>query len=259
MCGGYELFTSQESFETTSQHIDKFNSWMNELLDEELVYKTDELNGYPVIYNRLEGALHPGKMMQNLIEVVCSKGIEIKWNTTVAEVTTDGDALLTDGSVIKAAKILVATNGFAQKILSEIEIKPARGFIFVTNEISGMPWQGTFSYDRGYIFFRNVGERLLIGGARNLAVEEETTDQFGTNSKIKEHLIHFVEETLKPSANWQIDYEWSGIMGFTSTKTPVVEQVDERRYIAAGMSGMGIAIGTEIGKLAAGLLTTSKI
>jgi glycine/D-amino acid oxidase-like deaminating enzyme len=55
-------------------------------------------------------------------------------------------------------------------------------------------------------------------------------------------------------AGWQIEQEWSGIMGFTQTKTPIVKQLDEHRVVAAGLCGMGIAIGTGLGRDAAEML-----
>lgn len=255
-CGGYELFTSEEVFKKSAGRIGRFNHWLEELTGEKEVYRADRLNGYPVIYNRLEGALHPGMMMQELIRRVNHLGVDIKWNAPVEEVKGNGSLRLANGPELKAKKILIAANGFASGVLPEVEVQPARGFVFVTNEIAGLPWKGTFNHDRGYIYFRNIGNRLLIGGARNLAAEEETTPRFGTNPEIKKHLVRFVNENLKLPRDWKIEQEWSGIMGFTATKTPVVKRIDDHRYIAAGLSGMGIAIGSEIGRLAAELLNS---
>lgn len=255
-CGGRELFTSQEKFEKSACQIKKFNGWMMDLLNEEDVYRKDVLSGYPVIHNRLEGALHPGRMMQELIYRTGKMGIEIKWNCNVENISTDGIVSLSGGQQLEAEKVLIAANGFVKKLLPELEIQPARGYVFVTNEIRNMPWKGIFHYDRGYIYFRNINDRLLIGGARNLAVKEEAIDEFGTNQQIKGHLVDFVNEVLKLPESWHIEHEWSGIMGFTSTKTPIVKQLDKHRFIAAGLSGMGIAIGSEIGRKAAVLLNS---
>jgi glycine/D-amino acid oxidase-like deaminating enzyme len=63
--------------------------------------------------------------------------------------------------------------------------------------------------------------------------------------------VQFVSETLRLSDDWKIEQEWSGIMGFTPTKTPILKQIDQHRYVAAGLSGMGIAIGMEVGQGAA--------
>ncbi len=249
-CGGFEFFRSEEEFQKVAPELDRFNKWMKELIDEADVYSTDKLQGYPVIRNRLEGALHPGKMMQTLAKEVNRVGVEIKWNSTVKEVTSDGRVRIKGDLELQADKILFAANGFVRRLLPNLEIKPARGLVIVTSEQEELPWQGIFHHDKGYIYFRNVGKRLLIGGARNLDIEGEETDQFGVNTVIQDHLEMFVSDVLQLPESWNIDYEWSGIMGFTPTKTPIVQELDEQRYVAAGLSGMGIAIGMEVGKTA---------
>lgn len=255
-CGGYELFTDQEKFEQAADHIAQFNGWMSELIDEKDVYSPDTLNGYPVIHNRLEGALHPGRMMQRYITLALREGVEIKWNTGVAKVSSDGKVLLERDIELYAGKVLLAANGFVKQLLPEVSVQPARGLVFVTRPLDDMSWKGTFHHDRGYIYFRNIGKRLLLGGARNLDAESETTDQFGINKKIKDHLTDFAKDVLHLEQGWQVEQEWSGIMGFTDSKTPVLKQLDDHRFVAAGLSGMGVAIGTKIGKEAAALLNS---
>lgn len=250
-CGGYEFFRSQQEFDKVAPEIDRFNGWMKELLDEEAVYSRNEIEGYPVIYNRLEGALHPGKMIQHLSQKVSRAGVEIKWNSRVEKVDEEGTVYISESPKLKAKKVLFAANGFVPRLLPDLEVRPARGYVLVTNEQPELPWKGIFHHNKGYIYFRNVGSRLLIGGARNLDVESESTDQFGTNEKIKKHLVEFISDVLRLPRDWEIEQEWSGIMGFTPTKTPILKQIDQHRFVAAGLSGMGIAIGSEIGKEAA--------
>lgn len=257
-CGGYELFTEEQEFDKASECIPMFNQWMAELAGEEKVYKAGKLNGYPVIHNRLEGALHPGKMLQRLLQLTRLQDIEVKWNAKVKRIEQDGSVLLENEIRLRAGKVLVAANGFVKKLLPEIPVEPARGFVFVTNELKEMPWKGTFHHDRGYIYFRNIGNRLLLGGARNIATAQEATDQFGVNESIKKHLIRFSEEVLRLGKQWHIDSEWSGIMGFTESKTPILKRLDDHRFVAAGLSGMGVAIGTEIGKMASSMVLSKK-
>lgn len=254
LSGGYELFTDPESFEEVRTHIPQFNEWLSTLIGENEVYSTRTLNGYSVIYNRLEGALHPGRMMQTFIREAGLLGIEIKWNAKVVKMAKNGQVELESGVALQGRRILAATNGFTKKLLPNLEITPARGQILVTNSQQVMPWKGTFHHDRGYIYFRNIGNRLLIGGARNLDEAAEETDQLGSNETIRQHLVKFVSETLRFGADWQVEHEWSGIMGFTPSKTPIVKQLDNRRTVAAGLSGMGVAMGTNIGKKVAALL-----
>lgn len=247
-CGGFEFFRSEEDFEKVAPEINRFNGWMEELINEKEVYSADKLEGYPVIRNRLEGALHPGTMMEALAGKVSAAGVDIKWGSNVQNVNREGIISISNGLKIQAHNIMFAANGFVRNLVPDLEIKPARGFVMVTNQQKSLPWKGIFHHDRGYIYFRNVGNRLLIGGARNLDKEVEQTDRFGTNETIKAHLQEFVSQTLKIEESWTIDFEWSGIMGFSSTKTPIVKQLDQNRFVAAGLSGMGIAIGMEVGR-----------
>lgn len=250
-CGGCELFTDHESFEAAADRIPQFNDWLNELTGEEEVYSTGTLNGYSVIRNRLEGALHPGRMMQAFIREAGFLGVEIKWSAPVSGIAENGQVTVNNEHIVKGEQVLAATNGFTKKLLPDLEVVPARGLVLVTGERLSMPWRGTFHHDRGYIYFRDVGNRLLIGGGRNIDTDTEETDQFGTNESIRKHLVNFVSETLRFGTDWEIEHRWSGIMGFTPTKTPVVKRLDDHRLVAAGLSGMGVAIGAEIGKQAA--------
>lgn len=250
-CGGYELFTRRDAFDEAREHLDTMNRWLEEMTGEASVYSAGTLNGYDVIHNRLEGALHPGKMMQQLIKTVSETGVEIKWNTKVKRTGAGGEVQLVPGISLQADRVLIASNGFTKRLLPDIEIKPARGYVIVSSRQEHLAWKGTFHHDRGYMYFRDVGDRLLLGGARNIAESEEETDEFGTNEAIRDHLVHFADEVLKLEKGWEVAEEWSGIMGFTRTKTPVVRQLDKHRYVVAGLSGMGVAIGMKIGQEAA--------
>lgn len=252
-CGGYELFVSQERFDEHAVLIERWNEWLVELTGEQEVYSAGTLNGYPVIRNRLEGALHPGMLMRSLINRVVRAGVEIRWGCEARVLGKGGSVHLAGGASLEADQLLIANNGFARELLPDLDTVPARGYVMVSDAIEDLPWKGTFHHDRGYIYFRNIGNRLLLGGARNLAKQEEQTDRFGINPNIKQHLVNFAESTLHISDGWGIDYEWSGIMGFTPSKTPVLKRLDDTVTVAAGLSGMGIAIGMEVGRTAAGL------
>ena len=66
------------------------------------------------------------------------------------------------------------------------------------------------------------------------------------NSKIKEYLYSFANDVLKLPSDWETDIEWSGIMGMTENKEPVIEEIKQNLFVAAGLSGMGIAVGMEV-------------
>ncbi len=253
--GGYEIFTNHKDFEVASSRIEFFNSWMRDLIGEEALYEQKQYEGYPAIFNPSEGMLHPGKMIHHLIRLNQELGVEFRWNTDVLEIDTEEGRVRIDEDVwLNSERLAVTSNAFTQKLLPGTSIKPGRGFVFVTSQIEGLAWKGTFHYDKGFIYFRNLGsDRILIGGGRNIDYQTEETEQFGINNTIRQYMIDFTNQVLKLPEGWQVEREWSGIMGFTETKSPVLELVSDNCVVAAGLSGMGVAMGMSLGKSAAAM------
>jgi glycine/D-amino acid oxidase-like deaminating enzyme len=256
--GGYEIFNDEAEYEEAISKMPMFNEWLGEVLSQRNVYTPDQCGPYPSIKNRLEGSIHTGDMMASLIRKTMDAGVEIRFNTPLVDFSEDR-AWVSDGIELSFKNILFATNGFSARLLPELNIKPARGYVMVTKPILGHPWRGVYHYDKGYIYFRNIEDRILLGGARNVDFEGETTDAFGTNERIKNRLLDFAQQVLSMPQGWEIDYEWSGIMGFAETKNPILKQLGPRWYIAAGLGGMGVAIGMGLGKEAASLIGLSTL
>ena len=79
---------------------------------------------------------------------------------------------------------------------TDINVTPARGQIVVTPPIKNLPLRGTFHFDEGFYYFRNIGNRLLLGGARNKCFEAEATTSFETTTMIQEELESFIQHTF---------------------------------------------------------------
>lgn len=244
--GGYELFFDEELYKQCEPEVDYMNKQLFNLLGQKSVYKVTDFEGIPAVFNRLDGAINSGKLMRILHQRVSAMGVRTLWNSEVAAFQSN-HVKLKNGPELKTGTIVLAVNGFVSK-LTDLDVKPARGLVFVTNPIPNLKWRGTFNYNEGYVYFRNVGERLLLGGGRDVAREDETTDQFGSNPKIREYLVRFANEQLKLPAGWEIELEWSGIMGITPDKEPVIKEVEPGVWAAVGLSGMGIAIGMQVAK-----------
>jgi gamma-glutamylputrescine oxidase len=244
--GGYELFTNNEKFEACRNQILWFNRQLKERIGLKEVYSETVYEGYPAIYNRAEGAINSGKLMRVIHQKLAQAGVRNWWNCEISSVRSNS-VTFSNGFEMEAKKIVLAVNGFASQ-LTNLPVLPARGYIFVTESIPDIKWQGTFHHDEGYIYFRNIGDRLLLGGARNAAPDEETTDQFGINQTVKNRLVDFADNVLKLPEGWSVQSEWSGIMGMTENKEPLIQQIEPGVWAAAGLSGMGIAIGMQVAK-----------
>jgi glycine/D-amino acid oxidase-like deaminating enzyme len=254
--GAFEIFTDNGVYEHALDHLEICNRWLEEAAGVKEVYQADECNGLPAISIKGEGCLHPGKMMRTLYEKNLALGVEFRWQSKVESIDTEGGLIKLENDIrLKGDQLAVATNSFTSTLLSDLDIKPGRGFVFVTKPIPDFKWKGTYHYDRGYYYFRGVGDnRLLLGGARSLDIDVETTIEFGANEKIRNHLISFANDVLNLPSGWEIETEWSGIMGFTKTKSPILKSISEKTTVVAGLSGMGVALGMQLGKEAANMI-----
>ena len=147
-----------------------------------------------------------------------------------------------------AEKVAICTNAFAHKWLKEEDINPGRGMVMITKPVEDLKFKGVFHYDEGYFYFRNVGNRVLIGGGRNLDKETENTSSFGINPKIKSSILDDLNNLILPNQNFTIDMEWSGIMAFGRNKSPIIKKTSDRIAVGVRLGGMGVAIGTQVGE-----------
>jgi len=111
---------------------------------------------------------------------------------------------------INAPKIAICTNGLSRSLLSNISLQAVRNQVFITERLKDNPLKSCYHFDQGYIYFREIDNRILIGGTRNLHSTQETTDQFGQTDNVRSYLKAFVEDRVI-GRSIQFEYEWSGI------------------------------------------------
>jgi len=210
-----------------------------------------------LILNRSEGQLHTGQMMKTLIRLAREKDVQILNGINVESIEDSSNGVIVhteNGWEIKTQKVLAATNGFTRRLLPDLKVTPARNQVLITKPIENLPIKGCFHYDKGYVYFRNIGNRILLGGGRNRDRQQETTDQFGTTENIQNYLIKMLYDHILPNQNVEIERWWSGILGIGERKSPIVRKVSENVAVAARLGGMGVAIGTLTGEEGARLL-----
>jgi hypothetical protein len=252
--GGTEIFTDDKVYHQAIAELGRINQWLKEITGQEEVYSPIEINGYPAIFNKVEGMLHSGKMLKCLQKMNQQRGVQYLWNAE-AEQLEEKAVFLSNGRRLKARRIAIATNAFSGKLIPDLKIKPGRGYVFVTKPLLEINWKGTFHYNKGYVYFRNVGDdRILLGGGRDQDLKGEETTEFGINPEIKQYLINLANEVLKLPGGWDIELEWSGIMAFTEDHQPILRAFNDHGVLACGLNGMGVAIGMQVGKEAVELL-----
>lgn len=264
--GGFEVFDNRQDFETCADLLGHFNRKMEKALRLKKVYtvvnkktETSGLKGFQYcIKNNFEGQINTGMLMHTLLALAQKKGILILNGLEVEQINDGGKSVETrfkNGLTVTSSKVIVATNGFAQQLLPQLQVRPARAQVLVTAPIKNLKLKGAFHYQQGYYYFRNIDERVLLGGGRNLDFKGEETTEFGLTEKIQQKLESLLRENILPGINYTIDQRWSGIMGIGSEKKPIIKHISPNVVCAVRMGGMGVAIGSLVGEMAVDELT----
>ncbi|MFH6603182.1 NAD(P)/FAD-dependent oxidoreductase [Maribacter algicola] len=260
--GGHELFVKANArlYEECRSKLDDINELLEPVFFEKAFQVNENSFEFANIYesyisNRFEGQLHTGKLMKTLLEKV------LKGKTTILNAvrvtgfaeTGNGVEVATEKFDFKTDKLLIATNGFASELAIE-NVRPARAQVLITRPIKNLHIKGTFHLDEGYYYFRNIDNRILLGGGRNLDFKGEETSEFGETDIIQNKLETLLTDTILPKTHLEVDRRWSGIMGIGDQKRPIVKQLSDNVCCGVRLGGMGIAIGSAVGRELAELI-----
>lgn len=260
--GGYELV--QPEWAHALDRMEEVNDLLQPIVGRRTYSLANELSsgfGFDtkayahLIENPLEAAVNTGQIVRGLMKLCGEQGITVLTGVEVTEVDSHtGQVHTAQGLTFRADQICLATNAFSKRFLPEADIQPGRGIVLVTQPIEGLRVRGIFHMDAGYFYFRHVGNRVLLGGGRNLYKEEETTTDFGLNPRIMEELHRRLREVILPGTAYEVDLAWAGIMAFGAVKKPIVQRIGPHLSCAVRMGGMGVAIGSEVGLKAAHIM-----
>ena len=254
--GGYEILNSDEPLSSIEEVNNRLKSITG--LDKTYSLNQEKIKEFGLgrsqflIENSCEGSLHSGKLLQKLLEKCHELKVEFLFGTEVKNTEERSDEVevyLSEDISVKTEKLIYCTNAFSSKFLKHENIIPARGQILLTEPIENLKLSGTFHYDEGFYYFRNLGNRILLGGGRNQDFKTEETTAFETTEYLQQHLERFLKEVVLPDQDFKIALRWSGIMAMGDEKTPIVKQLSEKQFCAVRLSGMGVALAPKIGEM----------
>jgi glycine/D-amino acid oxidase-like deaminating enzyme len=208
-----------------------------------------------LVFSSFESQIDTGLMMKNLIRLAQAKGINIINGCEAADFEEKEGvirvraktAISSEYLIFECSKLIIAANAFSNKIIKDSEVKPGRGHVIVTKPVERLRFKGVFHMDEGFYYFRNYGNRIIFGGGRNLDFKAEETTDFTFNQKILNNLKEKLDNVILPGQHYEIEHQWTGIMGFGVNKLPVIKQ--KGNVISAlSCNGMGIALSSFVAK-----------
>ncbi len=264
--GGHEIFLEYHS---SLDRIDEVNELLRPITKVTTFIRDDdrarEFGFAPsvrhLVTSPVEGTLHSGKLVDVLWGLAQRAGVMIRTGAEVMSIDDASDHAIvhvrvgTSDHRIRSGNVIVATNARIPELVGTglaSQIQPARGQIIITEPLNAMPLRGSFHYDEGYVYFRSVGNRILLGGARNLAFDDERTTSHETTDRIQGALESLLREVIAPTRpSLAIEHRWAGTMAFSPTKHPIVERASPHVTVAFGCNGMGVALSSEVAARAA--------
>lgn len=264
--GGFELFKYDESdlAEHCINNIPRFNRLLKDIIGKPDIYAVKNakiaefgLAGINnIICNKYEAQINTGRMLRALLSHVQGLGVLILNNCKVNKLEEDNSRqiLHTNQGIFRSDRVIIATNAFGSELVPELDVKPGRGQVLITEPVHNLKIKGTFHYNRGFTYFRNIDDRILLGGLRNLDFKTEETFSPGTTEMIQNSLEKLLYECIVPGRKLKIEQRWSGIMGFGKELKPIIQKLSPGVYCAVRCNGMGIAIGSLSGEMVADLV-----
>ncbi len=261
--GGYELFTNEDQglYENCKSKIAYVNQLLKPIFNQDIFSENENHFSFKniqpkLIFSKFEGQIDTGKMMLGLIKKASNENIQILNSCEISNISDNGNAVSLqinsfrhsgEAKEISVKKVFIATNGFAKQFLKE-DVTPARAQVLVTKPIENLKIKGTFHLDKGFYYFRNIENRILFGGGRNLDFNTEETTEMDLTELIQNKLGELLKTVILPNQPFEVEQRWSGIMGIGKTKKPIVKAISKNVFCGVRLGGMGVAIGSSIGK-----------
>ncbi|GAA3937339.1 FAD-binding oxidoreductase [Hymenobacter algoricola] len=264
--GGFELFRAEEEelARTCQEHLGYFNDLLAPVIGRPDSFRdaTAAVSRLglgqvtTMLENQAEGALDTGCLMHALLRLAWQEDVVVLHGCPVTAMEETGAVirLQTPGATLEAGQVLLATNAFSRQFFPDLDVQPGRGQVLVTEPIAGLHLPGTFHYDKGYYYFRQVDGRILLGGGRHLDFAAEATTAPGLTDLVQNQLEQLLTEVILPGQRPRIDYRWSGVMAFGAELAPIVQPLAPGIFGALRCNGMGVALGAGVGKRAAEML-----
>jgi glycine/D-amino acid oxidase-like deaminating enzyme len=171
------------------------------------------------------------------------------------EASAAGVRVHAGGAECLAGAVVLATNAYTRQLLPDVPISPVRAQMAATApEALRLAERPTYA-DRGYRYWRQRQDgRLLVGGYRDRALEEEVGYEAVPTARVQAHLDEHLREL---GATAPVTHRWAGIMGFTPDELPLVGALPGHPnvWISAGYTGHGLAFAFHCAKRLAEAIT----
>ena len=212
-------------------------------------------NYYGGYLDSRSGHLHPLNLALGLARAARQHGAQLYEMSAVTRMArkTSGWEVHTAKGSVKAAKVVLAGNGYLRNLQSAVEtrVMPINNFV-VTTEPLGRETATRLIRDRlavsdsrfvVYYFRITPDDRLLFGGGETYSYQLPK-DIAGM---VRRHMLRVFPQLHAT----RIEHAWGGTLAITTSRLPFVREVEPDLFNASGFSGQGIVLAPFAGKAVA--------
>ena len=252
-CGAVEAFTDPALFAACQDVLPRLNEALADTLGTD-PFTTDVKASYVgltglkgIIASPLEGAIDTFCLANSLRQQLHHENIGLLIGHEVTNLTHEQGCwtIETAEGQIQAPHVLVANNGWASALL-DLDVQTAPNTVLVSQPQTDLHLPSTVHHDRGYVYAREVDGRVLIGGGRNWTCPSK--------AERVERLKAWAVEHIAGVSHFEVEFQWQGHLGVGASRGPLIEDLGDGLYAGVRMGGMGVAIGTLVGRKLADLV-----
>lgn len=205
-------------------------------------------------------ALNPRKYLFGLASAALSAGARLFQNSPaqrIVKLASGGWQIETPGGLIKARKLVIATNGYSSEDLPDWlagRYMPTQSTVLVTRPLSdaeqaAQGWTSSqMAYDSRNLlhYFRLMPDGRFLFGMRGGLLASA-----GAERRIRDKLVRDFRQLFPAWSHVEISHCWSGMVCLARDLTPFVGKAAEVPDLYAGLCyhGNGVAMGTYAGRL----------
>lgn len=202
-------------------------------------------------------AMHPLKLAWGVQRMARAAGARVHVASPVTGWSSDakGHLLVTPGGVVRARKVVVATNGYTSPDLHPQlagRVLPVHSQIIVTAPLSAeqvrnsLPSTDCMFDTRNLLFYyrRLPDNRLLFGG------RSAVTGREAENPVHRQFLLDSLRRKFPVLGQVPVDYGWGGWVAVSQNSLPYIYQVPglDQVFSAGGYAGSGVSFSLHAGQ-----------
>jgi len=269
-CGSLILAMSEaesQELATTYQMLAEIGLDCTWIATEDVKDLLGEPIGHGAVRMNRDGALHPIKFVSCLATLMKKQAVAMYEETCVSLIQSHPHSndirVHTPDGYVDCALALLTTNAHIRELLPDYQdiVFPVRGQAFATEPFQKRMFREVIYANFGYEYWRQLPDgRLIIGGFREQAKEQELTDSEDLNVDLFHGLHNYFADLFPPLKECKVTHTWSGTMGFSQDGLPLLGSSRSlpHLYLMGGFTGHGLGFVALLSQMAAQLMVNGE-